>query len=156
MTQPREKQENTLVDNLQSAFPIFYNKSEGITTKSFIPSINQFQNDFSKQNHEMAFPSEIEHLDEDEDYDAEMDETFIADENFNPFAEPAKNIKKIADEFLNQVKTNFPNRFFILKRITQNPEFWEICVQKGYSIMNDDASYKKLLNCIEVSFFPFF
>ena len=89
---------------------------------------------------------------ENEDYDAEMDDVFLPDESFRPLLEPAKLIKKMADNFLNQVKTNCPNRYFILKRITQNAEFWEICVQKGFAIINDEMSFKKLLQCIEVSF----
>lgn len=149
------QQNKDTTNNLQSAFPIFHNKTESITAKSFIPSINQFQNEFAKPNQELIFPTEQQNLTENEDYDIEMDEVFIKDEGFNPFEAPAKVVKKIADEFLNQVKTNFPNRFFILKRITQNAEFWEICMQKGFVIINDEASYKKLLNCIEVSIFLF-
>ena len=140
-------------ENFEHAFPIFHRKTEKISTRNFVPSINQFQADSSKQNNEFPNQNDTNHLLENENYDAEMDQVFIGDQTYNPFFEPAKIIKKIADEFLNQVKTNFPNRYFILKKITQNTEFWEICVQKGYVIINEEASYKKLLNCIEVSVF---
>ena len=148
---------NQSAESAQNAFPLFHHsKPENVTAESFIPAINLssdkapgplegFQESFQD-------PSTMAEV---EDIDAEMDEVFVSDEGLNPFLGLALEARRIAEDFLHVIKTNFPNRFFILKRITQNPEFWEICLQKSYVIINDDNYTKKLQNCFEVNTFPF-
>ena len=87
-------------------------------------------------------------------YDDELDEIFGPDEGHDPFVERAVAVKKKADQFLQEMKTQFPNRYFISKRITQNPEVWEICLQKSYVIINDENYIRKLQNCFDVIIFP--
>lgn len=53
------------------------------------------------------------------------------------------------------VKSKFPNRYFILKRITQNVEQWQTCcIERGYVVINDESYAKKLQNCYEVIKLP--
>lgn len=50
------------------------------------------------------------------------------------------------------VKSKFPNRYFILKRLTQNMEHWQTCCQeRNYVIITDESYAKKLQNCYEVN-----
>jgi hypothetical protein len=138
----------------QNAFPLYYrNAPEAVTAESFIPPVNLNADKIpTAKDPFMAFATPQTSYQQ-EDLDAEMDMVFAQDEGFNPFAEAAVTARKIAEEFLQIIKTNFPNRYFILKRITQSPEFWEICLQKNYVIVNDDNYIKKLQNCFEVSIF---
>ena len=87
------------------------------------------------------------------EYEAEMQEVFGPDEGYNPFAERASEVRKIAEDFLQLIKNEFPNRYFILKKITENQELWEICIQKNYVIINEEKYTKKLQSCFEVFFF---
>lgn len=49
------------------------------------------------------------------------------------------------------IKTEYPHRFFILKRIAQNPEFWEICLHDNYYIITEEAYVQKIQNSYETS-----
>lgn len=135
------------------AFP-FINRYQPETNSSiFIPEMNQqfpsgMQPNFvpsSQQN-----PSNLP-----KNYDEELDDVFGPDEGHDPFIERAAEVKKKADQFLQIIKTQFPNRYFISKRITQNPEVWEICLQKSYVVINDENYIRKLQNCFDVIVFPF-
>lgn len=88
-----------------------------------------------------------------EDYEAELNEVFGPDEDFKPFKDKINEVRKIADDAIGLIKNNFPNRYFILKKIAQNPEFWEICTQKNYVVINEEAIEKKLKSCFEVIIF---
>lgn len=86
------------------------------------------------------------------DLENEMEELFAFEEPLLLIENKITEARRKADEYLNEVRTKYPNRYFILKRITQNPEFWEICIQKKMYITNDDNFIKKLQNCYEVYF----
>ena len=82
---------------------------------------------------------------------AEAQAAFAADEGFSPFAERAGAVRRVAEDFLRLVRSSFPNRHFILKKITQSPELWEVCTQRGLVVLNEEACTKKLQSCVEVS-----
>lgn len=137
----------------QNAFPLYYrNAPDNVTAESFIPPVNISAE--RGTNPKDSFGQSSANSTAFDDLDLEMDKAFITDETYNPFAESAVTARKIAEEFLQVIKTNFPNRYFILKRITQSPEFWEICLQKNFVIINEDNYIKKLQNCFEVSILP--
>ena len=52
---------------------------------------------------------------------------------------PERCRRKNAENYLQMIKTEYPHRFFILKRITQNPEFWEIALHDNYYIISEEA-----------------
>ena len=69
----------------------------------------------------------------------------------DPLKEQIEQAKRKAQEFMHIVKSKFPNRYFILKRITQNMEHWQTCcLNRGFVIITDDSYAKKLQNCYEV------
>ena len=86
--------------------------------------------------------------------EAECAAIFGPDEGFNPVGDRAVQVRKIADEFLQAVKSSFPNRYFILKKIAQSAELWEVCIHHSHVILNEEAYVKKLQSCLEVS--PFY
>lgn len=79
-------------------------------------------------------------------------EEFYAMDVEDPLSEQkAEAKKKAAEEFRQLMMTKFPNRYFILKRITQNTEFWQTCCwERNYVIIIDENYAKKLQNCYEV------
>lgn len=81
----------------------------------------------------------------------EIRAAFAADEEFRPFAERAEKVRGVAEDFLQLIKSSFPNRYFILKKITQSQEFWEVCTQKSFVVLNDESYTKKLQSCFEIS-----
>ena len=85
-----------------------------------------------------------------EDLDQEMDEVFGADEEYDAISEKVKEAQKTAEDYLQIIKSRYPNRYFILKKITQNPYHWEVCLQKNYVIISDVNYTRKLQNCFEV------
>lgn len=91
-----------------------------------------------------------------EHFEAELAEVFGPDEGYNPLADRAIEIRKSAEEFLQKIKNNYPNRYFILKKLTHSQEFWEIAIQKNYVIINDENYTKKLQSCFEVCLFLIF
>lgn len=50
-------------------------------------------------------------------YEEKYLETFLADENFNPFFEITNKLKKKAEDHLQLKVTEYPDRYFILKKI---------------------------------------
>lgn len=134
------------------AFPYMERYQEDTSTPNiFIPEMRQefpsgIRSDFGNDPNTGMAPIK--------DYDAELDEIFGPDEGYDPFIESSLAVKKKADQFLQEMKTQFPNRYFISKRITQNPEVWEICLQKSYVIINDENYIRKLQNCFDVIIFP--
>lgn len=90
-----------------------------------------------------------------------MDTVFGPDEDFDPIKKEVEKASLIAEEYLQIIKirffyfyiiiNRFPNRYFILKKITQDPDHWETCLQKNYVIITDTNYTRKLQNCFEVS-----
>lgn len=85
-----------------------------------------------------------------EDLDQEMDCIFGPDEPFDPILEDVNRARQIAESYLQLIKMKFPNRYFILKKIAQDPIHWEACLQKNYVIITDNNYTRKLQNCFEV------
>ena len=82
------------------------------------------------------------------DYEIEW---FLYDDGYDPLQPRIEEAKKKAQEFMQHVKTKFPNRYFILKRVTDQPEIWQYCaIEKNYIVIQDDSYAKKLQNCYEV------
>lgn len=78
-------------------------------------------------------------------------EFFLKEDEVDPLKDQIDEAKRKAKEFMQVLKNKFPNRFFLLKRITQNPLFWQTCcIEREYVIIEDDAYAKKLQNCYEV------
>ena len=77
---------------------------------------------------------------------------FYAKDDEDPLLEQkAEAKKKAAAEFRQLMMSKFPNRYFILKRITSNPELWTSCVwERSYVIISDENYAKKQQNCYEV------
>ena len=49
------------------------------------------------------------------------------------------------------VKSRYPNRYFILKRVADSTDLWNICaLEKNYIVVTDESYAKKLQNCYEV------
>lgn len=88
---------------------------------------------------------------EEQDLDQEMDSIFGSDEQFDPFLKEVNNARQIADNYLQIIKMKFPNRYFILKKIVQDPIHWEICLQKNYVIITDANYARKLQNSYKVT-----
>lgn len=77
---------------------------------------------------------------------------FLKEDEVDPLKDQIDEAKRKAKEFMQVLKNKFPNRFFLLKRITQNPLFWQsCCIDREYVIIEDDAYAKKLQNCFEMS-----
>jgi len=76
---------------------------------------------------------------------------FLKEDEEDPLKAQIEDAKRKAKEFMQVLKNKFPNRYFLLKRITQNPLFWQTCCfERGYVIIEDDSYAKKLQNCYEV------
>lgn len=86
-----------------------------------------------------------------EDLDQEMDDAFGEDEDFNPVEKEIAEARLIAEDYLQLIKIRFPNRYFILKKIAQDPYHWEACLQKNFVIITDSNYTRKLQNCFEVT-----
>ena len=70
-----------------------------------------------------------------EDLDQEMDIVFGPDENFDPIQEDVAKARQVAEDYLQLIKMKYPNRYFILKKIAQDPVHWEACLQKNFVIV---------------------
>lgn len=139
------------------AFPYMQTITENqFGSKAFIPEVVNAQQDTVLPKTQVSESSKISKLGHSHinRVAVELDDVFTADENYNPFIERAVAIRKAAEQFLQVIKTKFPNRYFISKRITQSPEIWEICLQKNQVIINDENYIRKLQNCFEVIVFP--
>lgn len=78
-------------------------------------------------------------------------EWFMADDGCDPLQARIEEAKKQAQEFMQEVKSKFPNRYFILKKMTEHSELWQTCaVERNYIVFLDETSAKKLQNCYEV------
>lgn len=78
-------------------------------------------------------------------------EWFMADDGYDPLQARIEEAKKQAQEFMQEVKSKFPNRYFILKKMTEHSELWQTCaVDRHYIVFLDETSAKKLQNCYEV------
>lgn len=137
-------------DNIKTAFP-FINKGK-LDSGAFITLTNDDPE------------HEVERWDLDEfrkkvlgnnleNFDNSYLNAFAQDESYNPFSEKSIEVRKKAENFLQIIKTEYPNRYFILKRITQNPEFWEICLHDNFLLINDENYIQKLQNSYEVIIF---
>ena len=80
-------------------------------------------------------------------------EEFYSQDLDDPLGEQKADAKKkAAEEFRQLMMTRFPNRYFILKRITQNTDFWQNCCwERNYVIIIDENYARKLQNCYEIS-----
>ena len=82
------------------------------------------------------------------DYEIEW---FLHDDGVDPLQPQIDDAKNKAQEFMQIVKSKYPNRYFILKRVTDSTDFWQICaLDKHYIIITDESYAKKLQNCYEV------
>ena len=82
------------------------------------------------------------------DYEIEW---FLYDDGVDPLQPRIDEAKKKAQDFMQHVKTKFPNRYFILKRVTDQNDIWQVCaLDKNYIVIQDDSYAKKLQNCYEV------
>jgi len=82
------------------------------------------------------------------DYEIEW---FLQDDGIDPLQAQIDDAKRKAQEFMKQVKLHFPNRYFILKRVTDSNDFWQICaLEKNHIVITDESYAKKLQNCYEV------
>jgi hypothetical protein len=78
-------------------------------------------------------------------------EWFIAEDGYDPLQSRIEEAKKQAQEFMQEVKSKFPNRYFILKKMTENSDLWPSCaLERNYIVFLDESSAKKLQNCYEV------
>ena len=144
-------------DNSSHAFPYMQTITDNqYSSRAFIPEVVNAQQDSSLPKTQLAESSRLSKLNPAHvaRISAELDDVFNADESYNPFIERAVTVRKAAEQFLQVIKTKFPNRYFISKRITQSPEIWEICLQKNQVIINDENYIRKLQNCFEVIVFP--
>ena len=139
------------------AFPYMQTISDSqVGPKAFLPEAVGAQQDAVMPKPQTTEPSKLSRFSQSDlaRIAAELDDIFTVDESYNPFIERAVAVRKTAEQFLQVIKTKFPNRYFISKRITQNPEIWEICLQKNQVIINDENYIRKLQNCFEVIVFP--
>lgn len=144
-------------DNSTHAFPYMQTIADSqIGSKAFIPKVANAQQETVLPKDQMIESSKLGKLGQTQiaRISSELDDAFAADETYNPFIERAVAVRKAAEQFLHVIKTKFPNRYFISKRITQSPEIWEICLQKNLVIINDENYIRKLQNCFEVIVFP--
>ena len=82
------------------------------------------------------------------DYEIEW---FLHDDGVDPLQPQIDDAKNKAQEFMQIVKSKYPNRYFILKRVTDSNDFWQICaLDKSYIVITDESYAKKLQNCYEV------
>lgn len=78
-------------------------------------------------------------------------EWFLAEDGYDPLQTRIEEAKKQAQEFMQEVKSKFPNRYFILKKMTENSDLWPACaLERNYIVFTDESSAKKLQNCYEV------
>lgn len=80
-------------------------------------------------------------------------ENFDGDEEYNPFIERTAKIRNLAESFLNVIKDKYPNRYFILKKITKNSDLWDVALNKNLLVLNEDNSIQKLKSVLEVIIF---
>lgn len=83
-------------------------------------------------------------------YEEKFYEVFVPDENYDPYIELAQKYKQKAENYLQFKVTEYPDRYFILKKIAQNPEFWEICLHENLVLVNEEVFISKLQNQTEV------
>lgn len=82
-------------------------------------------------------------------------EWFLHDDGVDPLQPQIDDAKNKAQEFMQIVKSKYPNRYFILKRVTDSNDFWQICaLEKSYVVITDESYAKKLQNCYEVIIRP--
>lgn len=91
-----------------------------------------------------------------ENIESELDFFLAQKDEIDPLYDQIQAAKKKAQDFMHIVKSKFPNRYFILKRLTQNMEHWQTCCQeRNYVIITDESYAKKLQNCYEVTILIF-
>jgi hypothetical protein len=88
-------------------------------------------------------------------YVQKFNKIFENDESYNPFLEKSLEIRKLAENFLNVIKNQYPNRYFILKKVTKQNDLWEIALNKNLLIINEENSIQKLKSVLEVIIFFF-
>ena len=89
------------------------------------------------------------------DFQEVYKEVYDEDKEYNPFIERTAKIRGLAESFLNVIKDKYPNRYFILKKITKNSDFWDIALNKNLLVLNEDNSIQKLKSVLEVIIFFF-
>jgi hypothetical protein len=139
-----------MTDNTKTAFP-FFNKSK-LDSGAFITLTNEDPENEIERYDLNKFREKVlgDNLD---NFDQAYLQAYGEDENFNAFLDHTIEVRKKAENFLQLIKTEYPNRYFILKRITQNPEFWELCLHDNFLLINDENYIQKLQNSNEVMFF---
>ena len=86
-------------------------------------------------------------------YQESYNEVYKVDDIYNPFLEKTVEIRKLAESFLNVIKNKYPNRYFILKKITKNIELWDLVLNKNLLVINEENSVQKIKSVLEVIIF---
>lgn len=82
----------------------------------------------------------------------EIHDFYAKDEQDNDGEHKAEAKKKAASEFRQYMMTKFPNRYFILKKITSKNDIWtSCCLEKNWVVIDEVNQAKKLQNCYEIS-----